>query len=315
MESTKLFLLGTVIVFMLVAGMFCMVFGAYALINLAVRGNTEVRVGKHVSVSTPLPAVVVFLIGLTLFLAAGWLAHDKIVIAELKGGLSKQQYEVAALRQSLQQDAASLAKRLETDETVNAQVQGELAVMTERLRLTQSELKRAREVANRIREENAQQLAAMDTAVKGELANKASTEEVKAISGEVGVVRSDLDATKQNLHMAKSEMGTLIARNHEQIEQLRRLGERDYIEFTVQGRGKPQKVANITLELRSVNPKRNLFTLALVADDVRVEKRNRTINEPIFFYTRGAKQPIELVVYEVAENKVVGYLSLPKSSQ
>ncbi len=223
--------------------------------------------------------------------------------------------EINTTKGNFSHDMQGLQQRLAETEKTNGELQSDLGVVTKRLRLTQGELKKAREEAAQIRDENAKQLAAMDTAVKGELATKASTEEVKAVSGEVSGVRTDLDATKQNLQMAKSELGTLIARNHEQIDQLRRLGERDYIEFTVAGRGKPQKVGNITLELRSANPKRNLFTLALVADDVRVEKRNRAINEPIFFYTRGAKQPLELVINQVAKDKVVGYLSIPKINQ
>lgn len=223
--------------------------------------------------------------------------------------------EIKTMREGFTHDLGALQQRLAETEKTNGELQSDLGVVTKRLRLTRGELKKAREEAAQIREDNAKQLAAMDTAVKGELATKASAEEVKAVSGEVSGVRSDLDATKQNLQMAKSEMGTLIARNHEQIEQLRRLGERDYIEFTIQGRRKPQKVGNISVELRSVTPKKNLFTLALVVDDMRVEKRNRTVNEPIFFYTRGAKQPLELVINQVARDKVVGYLSIPKVNQ
>ncbi len=223
--------------------------------------------------------------------------------------------EIKTTREGFTHDVGALQQRLGETEKTNGELQSDLGVVTKHLRLTQGELKKARQEAAQIREENAQQLAAMDTAVKGELATKASSEEVKAVSGEVSGVRTDLDTTKQNLQMAKSEMGTLIARNHEQIDQLRRLGERDYIEFTIQGRHTPQKVGNVTVELRGVNPKKNQFTLALVVDDLRVEKRNRTVNEPIFFYTKGARQPLELVINQVGKNKVVGYLSIPKANQ
>ena len=137
--------------------------------------------------------------------------------------------------------------------------------------------------------------------VKGELATKASNQ-----------VASALSTKKQDLQMARGELGTLIARNHEEIDTLRRLGERDYVEFSIEGRGKPQKVGNITVELRGTNPKRNLYNVAMVVGDTRVERKNRAINEPIFFYTRGTKQPLELVVNEVGKNKIVGYLSIPK---
>jgi chromosome segregation ATPase len=223
--------------------------------------------------------------------------------------------EMKTVKGSFAHDLGVLQQRQAEAEKTNGELQSDLSVVTKRLRLTQGELKKARGEAAQIRDENAQQLAAMDTAVKGELATKASTEEVKAVSGEVSGVRSDLDTTKENLQMAKGELGTLIARNHEQIEQLRRLGQRDYVEFTLEGRHNPQKVGNITVELRSVTPKKNQFTLALVVDDLRVEKRNRSVNEPIFFYTKGARQPLELVVNQVAKDKVVGYLSIPKVNQ
>ncbi len=255
-----------------------------------------------------IPVVIVLAIVAVVGLGIGWTAAGRA--HDTQQALSA---EIKTMQGNFTHDLGVLQQRLAGTEKTNGELQSDLGVVTKRLRLTQGELKKAREEAAQMRDENAKQLAAMDTAVKGELATKASTEEVKAVSTEVTGVRTDLDATKQNLQMTKSELGTLIARNHEQIEYLRRLGERDYVEFTIQGKGKPQKVGNVTLELRSVNPKKSLFSLALVADDVRVEKRNRTINEPIFFYTRGAKQPLELVINQVAKDKVVGYLSVPKT--
>jgi len=221
--------------------------------------------------------------------------------------------EIRTNRQTAQQNVELLTKRLERTESVNAQVQGELDVVTKRLKLTQGELKRAKEEAARIREESAKQLAAMDTSVKGELATKASTDELKSVSRGVTEVHTDLDTTKRELQMARSELGTLIARNHDEIEQLRRLGERDYLEFTVSGKGGRQKVGAITLELRGTNPKKNLYSVALYVEDKRFDKRNRSVNESLFFYVRGIKQPLELVVNQVEKDKVVGYVSVPKS--
>jgi len=223
--------------------------------------------------------------------------------------------DIKTLKQGFDHDVALLQQRVSAAEGTNAQLQGELSVVTKRLRLTQGELKQAKEEASQIREDNATKLAAMDTAVKTELATKASTEQVSQVSGEVTVVRTDLDTTKKDLQMARSELGTLIARNHEEIDTLRRLGERDYVEFSIEGRGKPQKVGNVTVELRGTNPKRNLYTVAMVVGDTRVERKNRAINEPIFFYTRGIKQALELVVNQVGKDKIAGYLSIPKASQ
>jgi hypothetical protein len=114
--------------------------------------------------------------------------------------------------------------------------------------------------------------------------------------------------------MARSEMGTLIARNHDEIDQLRRLGEREYVEFTVVGKNKPVKVGNVTVELKGVNEKRNQFSAAITVEDKTFEKKNRAMNEPIFFYLSGTHIPQEVVVNKVGKNTISGYVSIPKAN-
>jgi chromosome segregation ATPase len=222
--------------------------------------------------------------------------------------------DITTLKQNYAKDMQQVQQELATTEKSNTDLGGELSVVTKRLRITQGELKKARTEAEQIREADAQQLAAMDTTVKTELATKASNDDVKAVSGEVTGVRTDLDSTKKDVQMARSELGTLIAKNHDEISELRRMGERDYIEFTIVKKNTPTKVGNVTVELRGTNPKRNQFNLALVVEDKRTEQRNKSINEPIFFYLHGSHQPLELVVNQVDKNKVSGYLSVPKAN-
>jgi hypothetical protein len=127
-------------------------------------------------------------------------------------------------------------------------------------------------------------------------------------------VKNDLDATKNNLQMARSEMGTLIARNHDEIDQLRRMGTRDYFEFSVTRKGGPQKVGTIQVELRDTNTRKNQYTINVFADDKTFEKKNRSVNEPIFFYTGGSRAALELVINKVTKSAATGYLSIPKAS-
>jgi hypothetical protein len=147
------------------------------------------------------------------------------------------------------------------------------------------------------------------------LATKANTDDVNKLNGDVSGVKSDLDATKNNLQMARSEMGTLIARNHDEIDQLRRMGQRDYFEFTVTRKGGSQKVGSIQVELKDTNTKKNQFTINVLADDKSFEKKNRSVNEPIFFYTGGTRAALELVVNKVTKTTATGYLSVPKAPE
>jgi len=239
----------------------------------------------------------------------GWNASSKLD--------STQQTMTAQIKtseQAVQQDVSSLKDRLAQDEKANADLQGDLTVVTKKLKITQGQLKNAREEATKLNDATSQKLTALDTTVHSELATKATTDDVKTVDTKVGGVQTDLNSTKEDLKMARSEMGTLIARNHDEIDQLRRLGERDYVEFKVDGKNKPVKVGNVTVELKNVNEKNNRFTVAMTVEDKKFEKKNRAMNEPIFFYTSGARFPEEMVINKVGKNAVSGYVSIPKAN-
>jgi chromosome segregation ATPase len=226
---------------------------------------------------------------------------------------STEQALVAQDRQSetLQQSIGTMNQRLSQAEEVNAELQGELKLVTDRLKVTQGELANARQQARQIRTEYSQKLDTVQT----QIAAKANAEELVMLGGNVTGVRTDLDDTKNNLQMTRGEFGTLIARNREEIEQLRSMGQRDYYEFTLSGKGKRSRIGNLLVELRGTNTKRNQYTVALYVDDLRLEKKDRSVDEPIYFYTRGTRSPSELVINRVAKDQVTGYLSVPKTQQ
>ncbi|HXM94797.1 MAG TPA: hypothetical protein VOA64_11215 [Candidatus Dormibacteraeota bacterium] len=256
-----------------------------------------------------LPAMIVLALIALAGLGFGWYATSKLD--------STQQTVAAQLKteqQAVQQDLTSVKDRLVQDEKANTDLQGDLKVVTDKLKITQGQLKKARLESAKLNDETTQKLTALDTSVKGELATKASTDEVKTVDTKVVGVKTDLDATREDLKMARSELGTLIARNHDEIDQLRRLGERDYVEFTIVGKNQPQKVGNVTVELKGVNEKRNQYSVAMTVEDKRFEKKNRSLNEPIFFYISGTHLPEEIVINKVSKNQISGYVSIPKAN-
>jgi hypothetical protein len=219
---------------------------------------------------------------------------------------------LATAQQQEKQQQEVLSQRLAKSEDTNAQLQGELSVVTDKMKLTQGELTKARAQTKKIKEEDAKQLADLENNVNGQLATKATVDDVNKLGTDVTGVKSDLDTTKNNLNMTRGEFGTLIAKNHDEVEELRRLGERDYYEFTIDKKDQRQKVGELMIELRGVNTKKNIYTIAMYVDDARYEKKNRSVNEPIYFFTRGTRAPMELTVNSVGKDKIVGYLSVPK---
>ena len=214
---------------------------------------------------------------------------------------------------SLKQQNDALAQRLAKEDEINQQLQSDLKVVTDKLNVTQTDLVTARKQSKSNVVTYDKKLTALGNDVNQKLAGKANAEDVAKLGNDVTGVRTDLDATNNSLQMAKSEMGTLIARNHDEIDQLRRMGQRDYFEFTVSRKGGAQHVGSVQVELKDTNTKKNQYTINVLADDKSFEKKNRSVNEPIFFYTGGSRQALELVINKVTKTTATGYLSIPKS--
>jgi membrane-associated HD superfamily phosphohydrolase len=219
-----------------------------------------------------------------------------------------------ATQTSVKQANDALAQKLAREDEINQQLQSDLKVVTDKLNVTQSDLVKARKQNRQSSVTIDKKIAGLESSVNTQLAAKANSEDVNKLNTDVTGVKSDLDATKNNLQMARSEMGTLIARNHDEIDQLRRMGTRDYYEFTVTRKTGAQKVGAVQVELKNANPKKNQFTINVLADDKTFEKKNRSVNEPIFFYTGGSHAALELVINKVTKSTASGYLSVPKSA-
>jgi hypothetical protein len=254
-----------------------------------------------------------------------------LVLAVLAGGefyavnkTNRTQSELVAQQSLLRKELTAeiqdqVSTRLTAMEQQTTQqleaVKTELDESAKRLGSQGGELKRARRLVTEVQDQQRKQTEDFQK----QLSQKADSQQVGALTQDVSSTKTDLDATKKNvsslasdLGMARSELGTLIARNHDDIEYLRKMGERDYFEFTLE-KGHPARVANVGLNLKKTNLKRYRFTVAMTVDDTEIEKKDRTTNEPVIFYVSGSKKPFELVVNKVEANQVKGYISAPKS--
>jgi len=140
---------------------------------------------------------------------------------------------------------------------------------------------------------------------------KANLETVKS---SVATAQTQLDSTTADLKRVVGDMGVmsgLIATNGKDLDVLRALGERNYFEFNL-SKGSTQKVGGVLLTLKKSDAKRNRYTVDILADDKHVEKRDKTLNEPVQLYVGGSSQPDEIVVNAVNKDHVSGYLSTPK---
>jgi len=210
-----------------------------------------------------------------------------------------QQRRMETLREELdaaRRQAAVAAGQAKTEATARAE---ELA--------RQLEAEQAKQ--RQIQEQTAQELSEVASATD---ANKSNIGEVRT---QVTETKTELDKTISALTAVTGDLGVqsgLIATNAQELAALRELGDRDYYEFDITRSREPVKVGDIAIRLKGTNRDRGRFTLDVIADDKTVEKRQRTINEPLQFYVSSARQPYELVVNNVERNRIVGYLAVPK---
>jgi F0F1-type ATP synthase membrane subunit b/b' len=139
--------------------------------------------------------------------------------------------------------------------------------------------------------------------------------EVTSVKTDVASTKSQLEKTVADLKHATGEIdghSVLIATNGKELAALQALGERNYVQFTIQKAKQPQKVGDVSILLKHTDPKKLRYTIDLTADDKTVEKKDRVANEPLQFMTSKAKQPYEIVVNDVKKDAIVGYLSIPK---
>jgi predicted nucleic acid-binding Zn-ribbon protein len=255
-----------------------------------------------------------------------WIA---VLFAVLFAGLLVLAYVGHSQQSRLEQDLTRqqeqnkvLSAQLEQANSRLADLKGHLEVTEQKVGMTRSELAQARSRSESIRKEQQasdQKLTSQLSQVKQESEEKISSvaTEVGGAKKDIESTRTDLEATKGKLERATGDMGVmsgLIAHNRDDLEELRRRGDRNYYEFTVQKSKTPQRVGPVQMALNKADQKKSRYTVTVFADDRSIEKRDKTAGEPVQFYMRGATRmaPYEIVVFDVGKNQIKGYLSTPK---
>jgi peptidoglycan hydrolase CwlO-like protein len=257
-----------------------------------------------------------------------WIAVVFIVLFLALVGLGYAGYSVQSRLESTltktQDQNKLLTAQLDQANSRLADLKGHVDVTEQKMHMTQAELANARSRSEAFRKD--QVAADQKLAEQLNTATKESTEKINAVATEVGgakkdieATRSDLEATKGRLERASGDMGVmsgLIAHNRDDLEELKRRGDRNYYEFKIAKSKTAQKVGPVQVTLNKVDQKKSKYTITVFVDDRSIEKKDKTAGEPVQFYVRGGSRmpPYEFVVFEVGKNQITGYLSTPKDA-
>lgn len=268
------------------------------------------------------------LLGGALIGAFGGWYHQSTQVEKVRHELSGTQAKMEQLHGQMDASVSmakaeanqSIAKMNEDVAKARREAQAQVAMAQ---RAQANAQKQTQQALNELSSKNQELVGQLDT-YKNESAAKSTKvdETITGIQGEVGTVKTEVASTKSELEKTIAElkrvngdMGVMsdrIATNGTELAALRKLGERDYFEFTLTKGSRMQRVGDIQIALKKADMKRNRFTVDVLADDRKVEKKDKGVNEPVQFYTAAARIPYEIVVNQVSKDKVTGYLAVPK---
>lgn len=255
-----------------------------------------------------------------------WIA---VLFGVLFAGLALLAYAGHSVQSRLEQGQSKaedqnkiLSAQLEQANARLADIKGQLDVTSQKVGMTQAEVADAKSRAESIRKlqvASDQKLTAQISSAQKESEEKIGVvaTDLTGAKKDIETTRGDLEATKSKLERANGDMGVmsgLIARNHDDVEELKRRGDRNYYEFTVQKAKTAQRVGPVQMTLNKTDQKKSKYTVTVLVDDKSIEKKDKTSGEPVQFYVKGAarQSPYEIVVFEVGKNQISGYLDTPK---
>ena len=258
-----------------------------------------------------------------------------------------QGFAMLSMRDAMNERLGSIESNYtQVDEKMTA-LTSDLDVVAKRLGVTSQELQDAQEIAKQLKQENSKMRQALvakadskavvefqkEATTKLNAVQQEATTKIDSINGDVQVVRTDLDATRSDLVLARSDLnstrsdlnatreevassrrdlGSLIARNSSELSELRKKGERDYVEFDIPKEKKFSRVGDVLVQLKKTDVKKQKYEVVINADDSSIEKKDRTANEPVTFLVGRDKLRYELVVNHVDKDRIRGYVSSPK---
>jgi multidrug efflux pump subunit AcrA (membrane-fusion protein) len=260
---------------------------------------------------TPRWITVLFVVLFLGVATVGYIGHN--AQSRLENDLAKQQDQNKMLTTQLDQANSRMAD-----------LKAQLEITEQKVGMTRTELAQTKSRAEAIRKEQLESDQKLTTELTQ--VQKESNERIGAVATDVSgakkdieVTKNDLEATKGRLDRATGDMGVmsgLIARNRDDLEELKRRGDRNYFEFTLTKTRTPQRVGPVQINLTKTDPKKSRYTLTVFVDDRAIEKKDKTAGEPVQFYVKGASRmaPYELVVFDVGKDRATGYLSTPKDA-
>ena len=257
------------------------------------------------------PGLLILIAGLSFLLAIAALVWSYF----LQGRLGATEAKLTQAQEHIDQLSAQHAEIWRQMRATNDEFGAKLGITQHQIELRAQNILRQQEAAD---SRMATQQAATQRKVTDVSHAVSSVQtDVGGVKKDVASTRKELASTEQQLHGVVGDLGVqsgLIATNSDQLKYLKHLGDRDYFQFTLHKGQRPSLVSIVKLRLKKADVKHSRYTLVIYSDDKKIEKKNRDLDEPLQFYSGKSPMLFEVVVNQIAKNRVSGYLSAPRNA-
>ena len=290
--------------------------------------NQMDQINSEVSVKTPF--WIKALLTLSVIAVVMLFLQLKSLRKELSVTETRSQEEIAALKQANQVQADSHQQQLkELESSMTDGFASQNRTISSQAQKAHQEVEQSAQQLNQQLTTTAQQTEQKLTHVNDQITDlgaktQTANSRIGDVDREVTVVKTTLTDTQTALANTRTDFETAmrkvqgdlgvtngyVATNSKEIAELRRLGERNYTEFTIKKDKNFQRFGTVGLKLERADAKRKQFSLVIQSDDVQTAKRDRSPNEPLQFYQGRALY--EVVVNTVGKDQITGYISAPR---
>ncbi len=249
-----------------------------------------------------------------------------VVVALVGYNLSSAKVSIVSINDNISRLHEEALKVRADEDTKIADMSEQMELVSQRAGLTAIELDASKKNTEKLRQDQEKSRTALakqlEDTTKGITQMQQETEskfgavngEVKDVATNLGTTRQDLDTAKQDFTRMHQDLTAQIARNSTELADLRKKGDRDYVEFSVRKAKKNelQRVADIQMAVTGTDPKRQKYDVVVLVDDHKIERKDRVANEPIQFLVGREQLRYEVVVNYVDKDLIRGYISMPK---
>ena len=231
--------------------------------------------------------------------------------ATIAGMRDASSVNMAAQMRHIEALKAELATARSQERSMSAEAKVEAEAHADQLakQLQAEEAKMQQQMSGQISEVNQSV-----TAANAKIADVST--DVGTVKSQAAMTQSQLEKTIADLKSVTGDLGVqsgLIATNGHELQALRLRGERNYFDIKLGKTKQPVRFGDITLKLENADPKHYKYSVSVMVDDKRYDKKDKNVNEPVQFLTsKGGRTPYELVINQVTKDQIVGYLATPK---